>query len=60
MNAEDIDTASIQEINCIIDLIYNKFLEEKPDFVKPKYDYEMLSSFLNESSKNFTKNGINY
>ncbi|HHK9525977.1 TPA: hypothetical protein ACQZHW_003829 [Enterobacter hormaechei] len=55
MNAEDIDTASIQEINSIIDLIYNKFLEEKPDFVKPKYDYEMLYSFLNESSKNFTK-----
>jgi hypothetical protein len=54
MKDKETNAESISEINRLLANIKKKFDEERPQFVEPVYDYEMLSSYLTKSSKNFT------
>lgn len=53
MNAGQIDQASIGEINRLLLLIKRRSDQIKPQFVRPFYDYEMLSSYVSKSSGSF-------
>lgn len=53
MNAASIDDHSISEVDRLLASINSKFSEAKPQFIKPIYDYEMLSSYLSKSADNF-------
>ncbi|MBQ4772451.1 hypothetical protein F9U44_13155 [Pectobacterium versatile] len=55
MNNSKIDESSEEEINRLLTFVREKFEEEKTQFVQPNYDVEMLSSYLLNSSKNFTE-----
>ncbi len=55
MNGSQLDPTSIAEVNRLLGSIKARFDEEKPQFVQPNYDYEMLSSFLSKSSGSFTE-----
>jgi len=55
MKDKEVSQINADEIQKLISGIKNAFDEDKPQFVEPKYDYEMLSSFLAKSSDNFTR-----
>ena len=54
MKDKETNAESISEINRLLANIKKKFDEERPQFVEPVYDYEMLSSYLTKPSRNFT------
>ena len=49
---------SVLEIIRLLNDIKNDFEEDKPQFIEPYYDYEMLSSYLSGSAINFSRNWI--
>ncbi|MFA6072284.1 MAG: hypothetical protein WC810_27290 [Janthinobacterium sp.] len=55
MRDKETSGVNIQEIGKLIIGIKKAFDEDKPQFVEPKYDYEMLSSYLTKSSGNFER-----
>lgn len=55
MNTIAIDTDSVFEVHRLLTSLKAKFDEVKPQFVKPLYDYEMLSSYISKSSGKFTE-----
>lgn len=55
MKDKEVSLINADEIQKLIYEIKSAFDEDKPQFVEPKYDYEMLSSFLAKSSDNFTR-----
>jgi hypothetical protein len=55
MKEKEPDKDSVNEIRKLITDIKDRFLQEKPQFIEPIYDYEMLSSYLTCPSANFYK-----
>lgn len=53
MNQGSLDSHSMDEMEKLLNTINFKFSEAKPQFITPIYDYEMLSSYLSQSSKSF-------
>lgn len=53
MNDKETSEDDVAVIRRLIADIKDKFNKDKPQFVEPIYDYEMLSSFLTQSSGNF-------
>jgi hypothetical protein len=53
MNAASVDSHSVSEVGKLLASINSKFSEAKPQFIKPIYDYEMLSSYLSKSADSF-------
>ncbi len=53
MNAPQVDSHSVSEVGNLLASISSKFSEAKPQFIKPIYDYEMLSSYLSKSADSF-------
>lgn len=47
------DTHSVAEVTRLLAFIKARFEKEKPQFVEPIYDYEMLSPYLFKSSESF-------
>lgn len=54
MNRPKLDADSVNEIGRLLDAIRKTFERTKPQFVEPTYDFEMLSSYLSNSSRNFS------
>lgn len=55
MHGNQPDTHSVSEVTRLLASIKAKFEELKPQFVEPRYDYEMLSSYLSKSSESFIR-----